>query len=343
MEQIKTGKFIAELRKEKGMTQEQLGDRLGVNSRSVSRWENGHGMPDISLLLELADVLGVTVQELLEGSRREMKMQLDDSSSAEVGSTADSAANRNAEGGNAGVVTYEGLHTVVRYLNQERAAWKKQIDSSLKFSLLCVGTAMVLYIVFELWFAYMGKAGVGLNAGVSSLLLIGFIRILQCQRMNKDEYEFTTEQLESLMENQCPKMHTAQEMLYFLKSRQQPEPDESKCEKILKAIETELKSGEAVELVTQYGEYTRNALPMMWHPIIAFTDHRMIIGGERQKGMLMVEYDTESYEKDDILSNRTECDGLQWEMIIGTKQAELRFTIKKKRQSQKDREKTSEK
>ena len=319
MEQIKTGKFIAELRKEKGMTQEQLGDRLGVNSRSVSRWENGHGMPDISLLLTLADVLGVTVQELLEGSRREI------------------------ESGNAGVVTYEGLHTVVQYLNQERAAWKKQIDSSLKFSLLCVGTAMVLYIVFELWFAYMGKAGAGLNAGVSSLLLIGFIRILQCQRMNKDEYEFTTEQLESLMENQCPKMHTAQEMLYFLKSRQQPEPDESKCEKILKAIETELKPGEAVELVTQYGEYTRNALPMMWHPVIAFTDHRMIIGGERQKGMLMVEYDTESYEKDDILSNRTECDGIQWEMIIGTKQAELRFTIKKKRQSQKDREKTSEK
>lgn len=249
-------------------------------------------MPDISLLLELADVLGVTVQELLEGSRREI------------------------ESGNAGVVTYEGLHTVVQYLNQERAAWKKQIDSSLKFSLLCVGTAMVLYIVFELWFAYMGKAGVGLNAGVSSLLLIGFIRILQCQRMNKDEYEFTTDQLESLMENQCPKMHTAQEMLYFLKSRQQPEPDESKCEKILKAIETELKPGEAVELVTQYGEYTRNALPMMWHPVIAFTDHRMIIGGERQKGMILVEYDTESYEKDDILSNRTECDGIQWEMII---------------------------
>ena len=318
MEQIKTGKFIAELRKEKGMTQEQLGDRLGVNSRSVSRWENGHGMPDISLLLELADVLGVTVQELLEGSRREI------------------------ESGNAGVVTYEGLHTVVQYLNQERAAWKKQIDSSLKFSLFCVGVATVGYVVMELLRAYRGIDG-GIIDGVLFLMLCGFIRILQCQRMNKDEYKFTTEQLESLMENQCPKMHTAQEMLYFLKSRQQPEPDESKCEKILKAIETELKPGEAVELVTQYGEYTRNALPMMWHPVIAFTDHRMIIGGERQKGMLMVEYDTESYEKDDILSNRTECDGIQWEMIIGTKQAELRFTIKKKRQQQKDSDKTSEK
>lgn len=318
MEQIKTGKFIAELRKEKGMTQEQLGAKLGVNSRSVSRWENGHGMPDISLLLELADVLGVTVQELLEGSRREM------------------------ESGNAGVVTYEGLHTVVQYLNQERAAWKKQIDSALKFSLLCVGGAAAGYVVIELFRAYRGMDG-GIIEGVLILMLCGFVRILQCQRMNKDEYEFTTDQLESLMENQCPKMHTAHEMLYFLKSRQQPEPDESKCEKILKAIEDALKPGEAVELVTQYGEYTRNALPMMWHPIIAFTDHRMIIGGERQKGMILVEYDTESYEKDDILSNRTECDGLQWEMIIGTKQAELRFTIKKKRQLQKDRDKTSEK
>lgn len=176
MEQIKTGKFIAELRKEKGMTQEQLGERLGVNSRSVSRWENGHGMPDISLLLELADVLGVTVQELLEGSRRERKS------------------------GNVGVVTYEGLHTVVQYLNQERAAWKKQIDSSLKFSLFCVGVATVGYVVMELLRAYRGIDGGGIIDGVLILMLCGFIRILQCQRMNKDEYEFTTDQLESLMQ-----------------------------------------------------------------------------------------------------------------------------------------------
>lgn len=342
MEQIKTGKFIAELRKKKGMTQEQLGDRLGVNSRSISRWENGHGMPDISLLLELADVLGVTVQELLEGSRRERKMQPDDGGSAVDGSATDSAMDMKAEDGNTGVVTYEGLHTVVQYLNQERAAWKKQIDSSLKFSLLCVGVATVGYVVMELLRAYRGIDG-GIIDGVLILMLYGFIRILQCQRMNKDEYEFTTDQLESLMENHHPSMHRAEEMLHFLESRQQPEPDENKCLKILKAIEAELQPGETVELVTQYGEYTRNALPMMWHPIIAFTDHRMIIGGERQKGMILVEYDTESYEKDDILSNRTECDGLQWEMIIGTKQAELRFTIKKKRQLQKDRDKTSEK
>ena len=86
-------------------------------------------------LLELADVLGVTVQELLEGSRREI------------------------ESGNAGVVTYEGLHTVVQYLNQERAAWKKQIDSSLKFSLFCVGVATVGYVVMELLRAYRGIDG----------------------------------------------------------------------------------------------------------------------------------------------------------------------------------------
>ena len=337
MEQIKTGKFIAELRKEKGMTQEQLGAKLGVNSRSVSRWENGHGMPDISLLLELADVLGVTVQELLEGSRWEMGVRQDDSgnSRAMTGDGKPAGAGADAESGNAGVVTYEGLHTVVRYLNQERAAWQKQTNSYLLFSLACVGIALTLYVGFELWFAYTGRSGVGLNAGVSSLMLMGFVRILQCQRRNKVEYDFTTEQLESLMENHHPSMHTAEEMLHFLESRQNPEPDANKCLKILRAIEAELKPGETVEVVTQYEEYSRNALPMMWHPIIAFTDHRMLIGGERQKGMLMVEYDTESYEKDDIISNRTECDGLQWEMLVGTKEAELRFTIKKKGQTQK--------
>ena len=47
MDQMKTGKFIAALRKEKGMTQEKLGEKLGVTNKTVSRWENGNYMPDI--------------------------------------------------------------------------------------------------------------------------------------------------------------------------------------------------------------------------------------------------------------------------------------------------------
>lgn len=71
MEQEKIGKLIAALRKETGMTQEELGARLGVSQRSVSRWETGRNMPDLSLLEPLADTLGVSMTELLRGERIE--------------------------------------------------------------------------------------------------------------------------------------------------------------------------------------------------------------------------------------------------------------------------------
>ena len=71
MNQEKTGRFIAALRKEKKMTQEQLAEKLGVSNRSVSRWENGNTMPELSLLQALSENLGVTVLELLNGERLE--------------------------------------------------------------------------------------------------------------------------------------------------------------------------------------------------------------------------------------------------------------------------------
>ena len=55
MDQIKIGNLLRELRKEKELSQEQLAEKFGVSSRSVSRWENGNTMPDISLLIELAE------------------------------------------------------------------------------------------------------------------------------------------------------------------------------------------------------------------------------------------------------------------------------------------------
>ena len=71
MDQEKIGRFIAQLRKERGMTQEQLGERLGVSQRTVSRWETGRNMPDISMLTLLCAQLDVSVAELLAGQRIE--------------------------------------------------------------------------------------------------------------------------------------------------------------------------------------------------------------------------------------------------------------------------------
>ena len=67
MDQIKTGKFIAELRKTHGFTQLQLADKLGVSDKTVSRWECGKGMPELSILMPLCDVLEINVNELLSG------------------------------------------------------------------------------------------------------------------------------------------------------------------------------------------------------------------------------------------------------------------------------------
>lgn len=69
MNQDKIGRFIANLRKEKNMTQEQLAEKLGVTDKSISRWENGKTMPDISLFKPLCDELGITINDLLSGER----------------------------------------------------------------------------------------------------------------------------------------------------------------------------------------------------------------------------------------------------------------------------------
>ena len=69
MDSKETGRFICALRKSKGLTQLALAELLGVSNRTVSKWETGEGMPDISLLPELAAALGVTADELLAGKR----------------------------------------------------------------------------------------------------------------------------------------------------------------------------------------------------------------------------------------------------------------------------------
>ncbi len=70
MDQIKIGEFIAEMRKEKGWTQRELAERLAISDKTVSKWESGRGLPDISLLLPLCDALGITVNELLSAERQ---------------------------------------------------------------------------------------------------------------------------------------------------------------------------------------------------------------------------------------------------------------------------------
>ena len=74
MDQKKIGGFLKELRKEKGITQEQFAEILGVSGRTVSRWETGYNMPDLDVLIQIADYYDVEIREMLDGERRSERM-----------------------------------------------------------------------------------------------------------------------------------------------------------------------------------------------------------------------------------------------------------------------------
>lgn len=69
MDTVKIGKFLAELRRGRSLTQEQLGERLGTSNKTVSRWENGNYMPPVEMLMELSKFYDVSINEILSGKR----------------------------------------------------------------------------------------------------------------------------------------------------------------------------------------------------------------------------------------------------------------------------------
>lgn len=75
MNQKKIGSFLKELRKEMGITQEEFAEKLDVSSRTISRWETGANMPDISLLVNIAEIFNVSIPEIINGERKSEIME----------------------------------------------------------------------------------------------------------------------------------------------------------------------------------------------------------------------------------------------------------------------------
>ena len=73
MDQIKIGRFIAECRKQKNLSQLQLAERLGITDKAISKWERGISKPNTSIMLELCEILGISVNELLNGEKTNLQ------------------------------------------------------------------------------------------------------------------------------------------------------------------------------------------------------------------------------------------------------------------------------
>ncbi|MGF7018907.1 transcriptional regulator with XRE-family HTH domain [Lachnospiraceae bacterium PF1-21] len=116
MNQQKIGAFLKELRSEKALTQEQLAEHLNVSRRTVSRWKTGSNLPDLSVLVELADYYEVDLRQLLDGERKREKM------------------NKELE---------ETVHKVADYSNAQEQKLKRRINRVFLLGVL----AFILYIV----------------------------------------------------------------------------------------------------------------------------------------------------------------------------------------------------
>ena len=78
MDVVKFGSLLKELRKEHGLTQEQLAEKLGTTNRTVSRWETGSNLPDLDVLIELSEFYQIDIKDLLSGKRKEAESKMDD-------------------------------------------------------------------------------------------------------------------------------------------------------------------------------------------------------------------------------------------------------------------------
>lgn len=77
MDQVKIGQFIKAIRKEKNLTQREVAEKLNISEKTVSKWETGSGLPEISLMLPLCELLGISVNELLSGERLDGKLYVE--------------------------------------------------------------------------------------------------------------------------------------------------------------------------------------------------------------------------------------------------------------------------
>lgn len=142
------GAFVTILRKENGMTQKELAERLFISDKAVSKWETGVSVPNIDLLMPLANVLGVTVTELLMCRRMEQNHELDTKQVEQVVKTA---------------ISYSGEEQIRAFHNKS------------KWRLVYIGS--VIIACFELWFVYISgciTTGLAVSMGLGATFGIYF-------------------------------------------------------------------------------------------------------------------------------------------------------------------------
>lgn len=282
-------------KKEKQLTQKQFAELLGVNDRSVSRWETGYCMPDLSLLQVISEELEVSISELLNGRRM----------------TEEERPKEN-----------ETIEMIIDLVMKDRL--KKSNSISRCFSAaICCFMIVILHKQFS-FLSLLFEAGTEhfltyfLTVTGIFLAFIGFYH-------NRHDNMMTTMEIQQLLKSKRRgKMKTTQEMIQYAGKYQDIPLKHYK--KAFSMIEKSLADNEQVIFAATANSLSINELQMMWHVALAVTKNRLVIAGQEiRKGMWLTHYSTESFPILEIESIQMVPSMLHSSLSIQTPRGEFRI------------------
>lgn len=257
------GAFIASLRKERGLTQEQLAEKLGVSNRSISRWENGNTLPDFSLMQSLSAVLDISMAELLNGQRSDSNDRLENSISI-------------------------ALELSQKVKDQQRRQLNLRFGCGFAFLLLALlykvpGIPAVLpstsgAVLF--WF----YAAIGLG-----FVMAGF-------HCNNKMHPASKSRIAVLATAESDlRMRTADEMLQFSMKYQCGHQKQHTL--AFTEIARNLQNDEYAVFSFIGSSCSADGNPGPWHIGVAITNKRLLLSGETMKGCMLPVFPVQSYDR----------------------------------------------
>lgn len=176
MDENRTGQFIAELRKEKKITQKDLAAQLHITDKAVSKWERGLSYPDITLLTSIADILGVTTSELLNGQRRETN------ASKDIEKTIDNALAYAEKSAKRKILSFQNMLSIAFSILLlvgiiACSICDVAISGTFTWSLYPISSILFVWFVFVPLIKYGSKGTLG-SLTVFSILIIPFLYVI---------------------------------------------------------------------------------------------------------------------------------------------------------------------
>lgn len=264
MTQENIGKFIAEKRKENGMTQEQFAEKLGVTNRSISRWENGKTMPDYSMFPIICETLGVEISEILEGKKGKVDIGL-----------------------------------IAELINYEKVSKQKLINRYLIGGIVSFVLMLLHKNFYLLDDSPNAKILMSIFLGIGCAC-IGAVLYHNNHGKKYTENEVKV----FLGVNKDTKMRTAGEMLQYAKKNQKADLKQYEkafiaIEEKLLPEESVIFSMVADSLIVNES-WSDSWKP--WHIVVAVTEESLLVCGESIRGRVMTSYDVEHFPRKDVLS-----------------------------------------